>query len=472
MNLTSTDYAALSPFLIVLFASLIMLLLESFSEKASRLLALPLTSVALMIALFATVVAPLSSHPLLTPWLSFTHLSAAFNFIFILIGLCVALLSAPFFQHVKATHGEYFFLLLASVFGLMLIGSSADFLTLFLGLETLSLSLYVWCGYVKGWKFSHESALKYFLMGAIATAFLVYGIALIYGAVGTTSFYGLLANYHAISEQSVRLLFLSGIAMVTLALAFKAAIVPFHVWAPDVYDGAPTPVVAFMAVGTKIGAFVAFIIIFLQVLRQFDPIWNEAIALLAYPTLIYANFVALKQTQLRRFFAYSGISHAGFLLIPLAAGGPDAVGSLFFYMIVYALATLGAFAVLVILDQRSEGVTFEDLRGLFRRAPYLAGLLAFCLLTLAGIPPTPGFIAKFFIFKVAFQAGYSWLVIVGLLTSILAAYYYLRIIAIMFSDAPAEEKAPPQSWPAFAVGVMALTMLVILTIFPGLLMPY
>lgn len=467
MNLLSTDYAALSPFLIILFASIIMLLLESYSSELAKRFALPFTVVAILVALWATTIAPDSNNALLTPWLHFNRMSHAFTFFFLFVGLCTTLLSSPFFQRVKATQGEYFFLLLSSLFGLMLIGASADFLTLFLGLETLSIALYVWCGYVKGWNLSHESAIKYFLMGAIATAFLVYGIALIYGATGTTSFDGLLEHYRALGNTSSQILFLSGIAMVTLALAFKAAVVPFHVWAPDVYDGAPTPVTAFMAVGTKAGAFIAFALLFFNVLKQFDPIWNEGIAILAYATMIYANFVALRQTQLRRFFAYSGISHAGFLLIPLAVGASSA---LYFYLVVYALATLGAFAVLVVLDQRIEGVTFEDLRGLFRRAPYLAGLLAFCLLTLAGIPPTAGFLAKFFIFKVAFQAGYYGLVIVGLLTTVLAAFYYLRIIAIMFSEAPAEEKAPAYSWPAAVVGLMTFAMLVILSLTPGFFM--
>ena len=213
----------------------------------------------------------------------------------------------------------------------------------------------------------------------------------------------------------------------TLGLAFKAAIVPFHVWAPDVYDGAPMPVTAFMAVGTKAGAFAAFTRVFLVALPQFDPLWNQGMAWLAIITMVYANIVALRQVQLRRFFAYSGISHAGFLLIPLIADTSDAPAALAFYLVVYAIATLGSFAILAFLDKDSHGVFLRDLQGFFYRSPFLAAIFTLCLLTLAGIPPTAGFFAKFYLFKIAFQSGYYTLVIVGLLTTILSAFYYVRI---------------------------------------------
>ncbi len=466
------DFAAISPLLIVLCGALLTLLLESFAETASKKFSFYLAAATLFAAIGAALYAPSSGNPLLTPWLSFDSLARFLTLFFLAIGIVVTFLSSSFFQRFEATRGEYYFLLLSSVFGLILIGASADFLTLFLGIETLSISLYVWCGYMKKWEISHESALKYFLMGALATAFLLYGIALIYGAVGTTSFNGLLGAYHSLQPAPEKILFLSGVALVTLALAFEAAIVPFHVWAPDVYCGAPTPVTAFMAVGTKVGAFAAFARVFLVALPQFNPLWNQSIALLAYPTLIYANYVALRQTQLRRFFAYSGISHAGFLLIPLAAGSPDALPALLFYLVVYALATLGSFAVLAFLDQCEEGVTFQDLRGLFRRSPLLASSLALCLLTLAGIPPTAGFFAKFYLFKVAFQSGYYLLVVVGLLTTILSAYYYLRIIALMLSESPEEAGSPSRAWPAALVGLVSVVAIVALSCFPAPLLAF
>ncbi|MBA3816041.1 MAG: NADH-quinone oxidoreductase subunit N [Parachlamydiaceae bacterium] len=472
-SLSLTDVAALSPLLFLLIGALAVLLVETFAEKAANILSFPISALFILIAIIAAVYAPISDNALLTPWLSFDPLSRLFTFFFLAIGLASACLAHAFFHRFKATQGEYYFLLLSALFGLLLIGSSADFLTLFLGLELLSIALYVLCGYMKKWNISHEASMKYFLMGALAAAFLLYGIALIYGATGTTRFDRLLSGYQAIQSTQKSALFLGGIALVTLGLAFKAAIVPFHVWAPDVYDGASTPVTAFMAVGTKVGAFAAFARVFLVALPQFNPLWSEVVAFLAIPTLIYANYVALRQTQLRRFFAYSGISHAGFLLIPLAAGTPDALSALMFYLAVYAFATLGCFAVLAFLDDRPAGVMLKDLQGLFKRAPLLAGVLALCMLTLAGIPPTIGFFAKFYLFKVAFQAGYYWLVIIALLTTILAAYYYLRMIAIMFSPAVDAATAPQRRyWTAALVGIVSCAAIIVLSLYPAPFMAF
>lgn len=474
MNLNVYDFAALSPLLIILIGAVVLLLLESLAipSKAKKFSA-PLTLITVIAALIAASVAPASDNILLTPWLRFDSFSKFFTTFFLTIAFASILLASTFFHYQQVTNGEYFFLLLSALFGLMLVGAAADFLTLFLGLETLSISLYVLCGYIKKWTTSHESATKYFLIGSLAAAFLLYGIALIYGALGTTSFETMLTSYHGLTKASERTLFLAGIAFVTVGLAFKAAVVPFHIWAPDVYEGAPTPVTAFMSVGTKVGAFAAFSILFLLVLPKFHPLWNSGIALLATFTLIYANAVALRQTQLRRFFAYSGISHAGFLLIPLASGGNEALSALLFYLVVYAAATLGSFGIIAFLDNGKESLTFMDLHGLFRRSPLLAALLALCLLTLAGIPPTAGFFAKFYIFKVAFHEGYYPLVIVGLLTTILSAYYYLRIISIMLREASAKaSEAITPHWPAAYVAASCAVVIGLLSCYPQPLLSF
>jgi NADH-quinone oxidoreductase subunit N len=468
--LQSVDFAALSPLLILLVTALVLLLLEAFADRFAKKGSFYVAMGGILLALIAAAWAPASQNPLLTPWLQFDSFTRFFTLLFLCIGLASTLLTASFFERFEASHGEYYFLLISALFGLILIGAAADFLTLFLGLETLSIALYVLCGYMKKWEVSSEAAIKYFLIGALATSFLLYGIALIYGAVGTTRFAGLLEAYHSLAGTSHPAIFFGGIALVTLGLAFKAAIVPFHVWAPDVYDGAPTPVTAFMAVGTKVGAFAALARVFLTTLPQFDPLWNQMVAWLAVATLIYANIVALRQVQLRRFFAYSGISHAGFLLIPLVAGTAEALSALEFYLVIYALATLGAFAILAILDQQSKGVFLQDLQGLFRRSPWLAGIFALCLLTLAGVPPTAGFFAKFYVFKVAFQAGYYGLVIVGLLTTILSIFYYLRIVSVMFAEVPLQAAPPAHSWPATLVGIVAFVTIVIVSCYSEPLM--
>lgn len=474
MNTTlgPVDFAALSPLWILLIAAAALLLLESFAEKAAKQLAFPLTLIAIAAAIIAVVFAPASVNPLLTPWLQFDALTQGFDLLFLSIGLGTALLSATFFKRHPVSRGEYYFLLLASLFGLMLIIASADFLTLFLGLETLSIALYVLCGYMKKWEISHEAAMKYFLMGAVAAAFLLYGIALVYGATGTTRLTGLLDAYRALHASSDKALFFGGIALITLGLAFKAAIVPFHVWAPDVYEGAPTPVTAFMAIGTKAGAFAAFIRVFSGALPQFNPLWGELVAILASVTLVYANIVALRQFQLKRFFAYSGISHAGFLLMPLVAGNAQATDAMLFYLVVYSLATFGAFAVIILVDGQNEGSLFRDVQGLFHRAPLLAVVLAVSLLTLAGTPPTAGFLAKFYVLKVTFQAGYYWLVVVGLLTTIFSAYYYLRLVGLMFAEAPGSTVRPMPSWRSSAVAMAATVAIIGISCLPAPLMSW
>jgi len=470
--LSYIDMLSLAPLLTLLGGGLLVLIVEAFFAAASKKISFYITLTTLLGTIFAVMYSPSSSNALLTPWIKFDALSHFLSLLFLFIGICSVLLSSPFFKTFDTSRGEYYFLLISAVFGLLLIADAQDFLTLFLGIETLSISLYVLCGYMKHWKFSSESAIKYFFLGSLAAAFLLYGIALIYGATGTTRFDKLLPAYKALSNNADQILFLSGIGFVTLALAFEAAIVPFHVWAPDVYDGAPTPVTAFMAVGTKAGAIAAFIRVFFTALPQFNPLWNECVTILAYITLIYANFVALRQTQLRRFFAYSGISHAGFLLIPIIAGTPEALNALLFYLVVYALATLGSFAVLAYLDKKSEGVVFDDLYGLFRRAPGLAFLFTLCLLTLAGMPPTIGFFAKFYIFKAAFDTGYYGLVIVGLLTTILSAFYYLRIVGIMLSEASDKPLSLVYSRSALLVGSFSLVLMLGLSFFPNPLLHF
>lgn len=469
ISLQQIDVFAIAPLLFIIALALSFLLIESVNQPLSNKISIPLAIVGLLVAICLSIVSPASQHSLLTNWIAFDSLSRIFTLLFLSTGLMIVLISPPFFKTFSSPQGEYFFLLFSALFGLMLIGSSADFLTLFLGIETLSLSLYVLCGYVKKWDYAKESALKYFLLGALATAILLYGIAFVYGAIGTTQL-NALSQYHTLSSAPEKLLFMIGISLITLGLAFEGAIVPFQMWAPDVYAGASTPVTAFMAVGTKIGAFAAFIRVFLVSLPQFNPTWNEVIALLAYVTLIYANIVALQQTQIRRFFAYSGIAHAGFLLIPFAAQTSESLSAVLFYLSIYSISTLGAFSIFSSLERTNEGILLNDLKGLFWSSPLQATVLSLCLLTLAGIPPLAGFFAKFYVFKVAYEREYYGLVIVGLLTTILSAFFYMRIVAIMLSEKELEENPLQSSWSTSLVGAVASLALVGFSCFPNTLL--
>lgn len=456
--MTAQDWMALAPLLVLFFSSCFVLTLESIRPSLAKKGAYFLTLASLLVAGVFSLYSGTSANPLLTPWLRFDPLAHFFTLFFIFIGIGVVLIS-PFSQ------GEYFFLLLSSLTGLILIGGAADFLTLFLGIEILSIPLYILCGYIKKQTLSHESAIKYFLTGALATAFLVYGIALIYGATGTTQFEGLLSHYQAISTSQDHFLFLAGIVFITLALSFKAALVPLHQWAPDVYAASPLSVTALMAVGTKVGAFAALARVFILTLPQFSLEWNTSISWLAALTMIYANFVAMKQGELKRFFAYSGIAQAGFLLIPFASG--IELTPLLFYLVVYALATLGCFSVLKTLNSE-ERIRLEDLQGLFKEAPFLAFFFTLCLLTLAGIPPTAGFLAKFFILKEAFQAGYFALGIIGLLTTVLSIYYYLRPVAFMLKDSKRNKPLGHYG----VVAALATSLIFMISLFPAYLWDY
>lgn len=449
------DLLPLSPLLILLLGSLLVLLVDCFTDTSKKTL-FYITIATFLLSLLAFWKGPQDLHPLISPWLSLGPISRFFTPFFLIAGLASTLLAYPFFSQFKTPAGEYYFLTLAATVGLILIGQAADFLTLFIGLETLSLALYVLTGYMKKSDDARESAMKYFLLGALGAAFLVYGIALYYGAVGNTALK---------SGAAPSLYLLAGLSFITVGLAFKAALVPFHTWAPDVYDGAPTATVAFMSVATKAGAFAALSLVFLLGLT---PLWNEALSFLAYPTLIFANYVAIKQTQLRRFFAYSSISHAGFLLIPLVAAQPESLTALFFYLVVYAAATFGAFVPLGLLDTKPEGTLLNDLKGLYFRSPFLALILTLSLLTLAGIPPTAGFFAKFYVLKLAFDAGYDALVIIALLVAILAAYYYLRIAITLYQtpDDPSKIDIP---WPYRVLGIAALVALITLAVYPNIL---
>jgi NADH-quinone oxidoreductase subunit N len=461
-----TDYLSLSPLLILLAGGLLTLLLETFADAKALFWSSILGLATFALTGLALLTAPSIGNPLLTPWIVSDALAQSGSLLILAVAIGVNLISGPLFRKHPTSRSEFdFFLIMASA-GVMLIASSADFLTLFLGLEILSLSLYILTGYMRGWSLSGEASLKYFLMGAIGAAFLVYGIALIYGATGTTGFKGLLAAFRSIQDGQEFSLFWGGIAFITVGLSFKAAIVPFHFWAPDVYEGAPTPVTAFMSVGVKLGAFLAFARIFLVALPQFSTHWEEAIAVFAIISLIYANFVALQQTNLRRFFAYSGISHSGFLLIPFAAQGAYSLTALLFYLTVYALATLIAFAVLAEMDEGEGGVRLEDLKGLAYRSPFLTGLFTLSLLTLAGIPPTAGFFAKFYLFKGALEAGHLTLVIIALLTTVLAFAYYLRFIAILFAQERAKHETSILSNRIVIFTTAATLALIGLSLFP------
>src|SRR5579885_1477204 len=358
------------------------------------------------------------------------------------------LLSPGFLWRLNVTHqGEYYALWLLSTVGMMLLAAATSFLVVFLGLEMLSLALYILSGYLARRRSSQEAGMKYFLLSSFASAFLLYGIAMTYGATGIATFLGTFSNIKSPVFHFPTLL-LIGLGLLTVGFAFKVSAIPFQAWTPDVYVGAPAPVTAFMSVGTKAAALIAFARVFAVLFQPLQPSWMPVIWAITILTIVGGNILALVQTNLKRLLAYSSIAHAGYLLIGIVAGGTIGIAAILFYLLCYTFLNLGAFGVSSVLEAANpQANNLEEMRGLWYRQPLLAGLLAFFLFSLAGFPPMAGFAAKYYLFLVALQSGHPELLIIGVLASVLGMYYYLKVIAAMFMQ---REAAAPAAQPALA----------------------
>jgi NADH-quinone oxidoreductase subunit N len=367
--------------------------------------------------------------------------------------------------------GEYYALLLLAAAGMMMMGSATDLIVLFLALEIFSLALYILTGLHRNSPRSTEAAMKYFLLGAFASSFFVYGAALIYAATGTTQ-YTAIASMISGGGADMALLY-SGIALLLVGFGFKVSLVPFHMWTPDVYQGAPTPVTAFMSVGTKAAAFAAFIRVLLMALPAQQPAWGWALAILAMISMVLGNFAALREKSLKRMLAYSSIAHAGYILtglVPGTSGGADAA---LFYLFAYAFMNIGAFAIILAMEKAGEDDALQNrAAGLGERQPLLAFAMAVFMFSLAGVPPLAGFFGKFFIFKAAVDGGWAWLAAFAMLNSVVGAYYYLRVTVAMYFEHPDEAEAVPaakQRWTPLSVGVgLAVLFTVLIGVLPGM----
>ncbi|MHB8596027.1 MAG: NADH-quinone oxidoreductase subunit N [Ktedonobacteraceae bacterium] len=356
------------------------------------------------------------------------------------------LLSPSYLKRLNLVHqGEYYALYLLATLGMLLMSAALNFLVIFLGLEMLSLALYILCGFVTRRIGSQEAGMKYFLLSSFASAILLYGIALTYGSTGSTTFINVRAFLSLATNPTIKSLTSTGFPTHTLLLvamglmvvgfAFKVSAIPFQAWTPDVYDGAPAPVTAFMSVGTKAAAIIAFARVFDIVLGPVISDWQPIIWAIAVLTIVGGNIMALVQTNTKRLLAYSSIAHAGYLLIGVVVGGTVGIAAILFYLLCYTFMNLGAFGVVSILEHvDNTGSNYSDIRGLWYRQPILAGTLAIFLLALAGFPPMSGFAAKYYIFYAALQGGHPELLIIGVLASVLGMYYYLRVIATMFME--------------------------------------
>jgi len=486
------NLALIAPELIIGVAGVIVMLVDAFTDRRQRNVTASLSIVALLAAGAASIWLwmrwPATSA--FNGMIVLDELRLSFTVVFLIVAILTILIATIWIDVEDLPAGEFHSLLLFATSGMMLMASAGDLVIVFLGLEILSIATYVLAGFRRTDTRSNESSLKYFILGSFASAFLLYGIALIYGATatgpdqpGTTN----IALIAARANQSLYppLLF-AGIAMLLVGFGFKIATAPFHVWTPDVYEGAPTPVTAFMAAGPKAAGFAAFMRVFLfgfpmataaTTAGYAHATWVGALAIMAALTMSIGNAVAIVQNNVKRMLAYSSIAHAGYALVGFVAAGAAtdvtqrgaALTAVAFYLLTYAVMNMGAFAIVTVIarkgDQRNK---VDDYNGIGFSSPVLAFSLSIFLLSLLGMPLTAGFMGKILVFSAAINQGYVWLVVIGVLNTAVSAYYYLRLIVVMFFREPSGAWEAPRIPAAVAVALI-LTILGVfyLGLFPG-----
>jgi NADH-quinone oxidoreductase subunit N len=407
------------------------------------------------------------------------NLRMSFSFVFILVSALTILISSIWVEREEVPIGEYHALLLFATFGMMFMAAGNDMVIIFLGLETLSIATYVMAGLRKTDLKSNEASMKYFILGSLASAFLLYGMALVYGATGSTNITEIAAK---MAEPNFPALMFVGSAMLIVGFGFKIAAVPFHVWTPDVYEGAPSPITGFMATGPKAAAFASFLRVFIigfplvagvKASGYLHESWITVLAFIAIATMTVGNVAAIMQNNVKRMLAYSSIAHAGYALVGLLGAGmadtqrarDEAIASVAFYMLTYAITTLGAFAIITLLGQKNDRRTdFEDFNGIGFKSPVLSFTLSLFMLSLLGLPLTAGFIGKILVFRPALEAGNTLLTIVvvaAVLNTAISAYYYLRLIVVMFFRERTTEWTEPKLSPAFSA-VLVITVVGVL----------
>jgi NADH-quinone oxidoreductase subunit N len=472
------DWRAIAPELALAVAGVVLLLVVAFWPRAGRGVLAGLTLAGLAVAAALTIWNWDLERVAFEGAVSLDGITRYARAILLATGVLATLMMAQG----DAREGEpddslpeVYPLLLFALLGMVLLAAASDLLVVFIALEILSLSLYVLAGQTRRLA-AQEAAMKYFLLGAFSSAFLLYGIALSYGATGTTNLLGIARA--SIDPTADGTLLLAGIGLMAVGFLFKVSAVPFHMWTPDVYQGTPTPVAAFMAAATKVAAFAVFLRVFSGALGGLVVSWRPAVAAVAVVTMLLGAGLAVVQTDLKRMLAYSSISHAGYLLIGVVAAAtvPAAVSASMFYLLVYAFMVMGAFMVVQYVsrlgppddDAVRERSSLDDYRGLARRHPWAAGLLAVFMLALTGIPPLSGFWAKYYVFLSAIEAGLTWLVVVAVISSVISAFFYLRVLVVAYLQEPvgeAEAEAAPGRAPALG---LALGLAGVLTVVIGL----
>ena len=432
-----------------------------------------------VVAFIAALIAAIAANNI--PGTSFSNMlivdgfGTFFRVLVIGVGILTVLSSAQYLRREHAASAEYYALLLFSVTGQCIMATANELIMIFIGLEISSIATYVLAGYLRDDRRNNEAALKYFLLGSFATAFLLYGIAWIYGTTGSTNLSVIRTALLAPGSQRSGIVAGTAAALMFVGFAFKVSAAPFQIWAPDVYQGAPAPVTLFMSAGPKAAAFAVFLRVFMTAFEPITARWEAFVWASALLTMIIGNFAALTQTNIKRLLAYSSIAHAGYVMVAIAAHNQIGIAAAMFYLAAYAFMNIGAFAVITYFSRQGEKfVNIEDLAGLGWKQPVTAALFSIFLLSLIGVPLTGGFFGKFYIFKAALDAHLVWLAVLGLLNSAVAAYYYLRIMVMMYMNEPGEGmlRLPPPSAGIWTTLWVAALGTLVLGIFPSVLLNF
>ena len=432
----------IEPLIIVSVLGIVLLIVDLMLPHGKKHLSAYLALAGVVYAMFRTAAQWGSSQVGYSGMVVLDNLSTLFNLLFLGSTGIVILLSMPFLRRDDVEHSEYYALLLFATAGMMILASGLDLITLFLGIEVLSISLYILAGYRRDSDASNEAAMKYFLLGAFASSVLLYGIALVYGATGSTNLMRIAEAASGASGPTPEVLLFAGVALILVGLAFKVAAAPFHMWTPDVYEGAPTPITAFLSAGPKAAAFAAIIRVFFIGFGPIQAEWSTILSVIAALTMTIGNVAAIAQTNVKRMLAYSSIAHSGYVLIGIVAGGATGGAAAVFYLFAYVAMNLGAFGIIVLLEHKGQrGEELKDYAGLGFRYPIIGALLSLFMISLSGIPPTVGFAGKLYLFGAAVQSGHILLAVIGVLNSAVSIFYYLRLMVLMYMR-EAQESMP------------------------------
>lgn len=435
MNFQIPDLTPIIPELIMTGIALFILMADLFIKKKETLAFLSI--IGILSVFYSALTTPEGST--FSGMFVSDGYSTFFKLLFLLNLILSVLISIKYISIENINLGEYYSFLLFSTLGMMIMASANDLLLVYLGLELMALSTYILTAFLRHDIKSNEASLKYFLLGAFSSAFLLYGIAMSYGLTGTTELKAI-ATYITKAGLTGNKTLLLSIIFLVVAFTFKIAVVPFHMWAPDVYEGAPTSITAFMSVGSKAAGFAVLARVFYEAFGEFHIEWSGILLPLSILTMVIGNIIAIAQTNIKRMLAYSSIAHAGYALLGVIAGTPEGLASTMNYLMIYAFMNIGAFSIVIMLRREGfSGVDIEDYKGLAKNHPIASALMLIFMFSLTGIPPTAGFIGKFYVFMEAIKAGHVIPVIIAVIMSVISAYFYLRIVMYMYMHDPEEE---------------------------------